>query len=280
VDLRGKVAVVTGGGSGIGRAVCATLAARGATLAVCDLDGAAAQETLERAPGSPDGHGAFVVDVSDRRSVAELTWAVEARFGRADVLVNNAGVLGPTAPLEELSDETFDWIMDIDLGGVVNMTRAFLPMLKARPEAVLVNVSSLAGLMGALGNAAYFTAKFGVRGFTETMRAELRTTSVRTVLVHPGIVKTGLAGNNPTYSEAERLEAVRRYQTQRGVTPELAASRIVAAIERGKPRLLIGADCWVADKLVRLVPSRYDRVFGDRLRALANAQRPDGRKVF
>ena len=274
----GKVIVVTGAGSGIGRALSQTLAGKGALVAACDVNETAAKETVSALPGAE--HRAFAVDVGDREAVLGLAADVVGQFGRVDGVVNNAGVLGQLAPLSELDWDELEFVIRVDLWGVIHGTKAFLPYLLARPEASLVNVSSFAGLMGTLGNSAYFAAKFGVRGFTEAVRSELRRSNVRVTAVFPGVVKTNLAASAPTYTEEERRRAVEIYHTQPGISPEKAAARIVGAIEKGSPRLLIGPDTWFVDKLVRLMPARSDRLIGGAVRFAANRQRPDGKKLF
>jgi NAD(P)-dependent dehydrogenase (short-subunit alcohol dehydrogenase family) len=278
-ELTGKVIVVTGAGSGIGRALCQALAGKGAMVAACDVNEAAAKETMASLPGSAD-HRSFAVDVGDRDAVLATADDAVAEFGRIDGVVNNAGVLGQLAPLGELGWDELEFVIRVDLWGVIHGTKALLPHLLTRPEASLVNVSSFAGLMGTLGNSAYFAAKFGVRGFTEAIRSELRRTNVKVTAVFPGVVKTNLAASAPTYTEEERRRAVEIYHSQPGITPEKAASRIVGAIEKGSPRLLIGPDTWFVDKLVRLLPARSDRLIGGAVRFAANRQRPDGRKPF
>jgi NAD(P)-dependent dehydrogenase (short-subunit alcohol dehydrogenase family) len=278
--MLGTVGVVTGAGSGIGRALCSALAQRGVTIAACDIHADSARETvgaLAPAQGSAR-HRAFAVDVSDRKAVNDLARAVVDGFGRVDILVNNAGILGQVAPLEMLSDEEMDRIIGIDLWGVIHGTRAFLPHLKQRTRASLVNVSSIAGFMGTIGNSAYFAAKAGVRGFSEAIRSECQPTGVAVTVVFPGIVKTNLGASG--YPPEQREEAIRLYNAKPGATPEKAAASILRAIERGKPRLLIGPDAWFADKLVRLVPARFDRIGNSLVRKMANASRPDGRAVF
>jgi NAD(P)-dependent dehydrogenase (short-subunit alcohol dehydrogenase family) len=282
MDLQGKVAVVTGAGSGIGRALSHELASRGAIVAVCDLNEVAAKDTADGLPRQRDqAHQAFSVDVSDEASVHRLVDEVDAAFGHVDVLVNNAGVLGKMAPVDELSTKDLEWVIGIDLWGVIHGTRAFLPLLKERPEAALVNVSSLAGLMGSLGNAAYFVAKFGVRGFSEAVRAELQPTGVRVTIVFPGIVRTSFGASQTLEStEEERAEAIRRYNAQPGVTPERAARKIANGITKGKARVLIGPDVWALDKLVRLVPGNTDRFLHGFVAKMVNKQQPDGAKRF
>lgn len=283
MQLAGKVAVVTGAGSGIGRAMSQELAARGALVVACDIQDSAAAETVVglAAPGNKAAsHLAMRIDVADEESFRAAADTVDRELGGADILVNNAGVLGQVAAVDQLTTAEMRWVVDIDLWGVVNGTRAFLPQLKRRPSAALVNVSSLAGLMGSLGNSAYFAAKFGVRGFSEAVRAELQSTGVTVTIVFPGIVRTNLGASHPGYTEEERLEAVRRYNRQPGLSPEQAARKIVAGIERGKARVLVGPDAWAVDKLVRLFPGNVDRWIHPVVARLANRQRPDGRKSF
>ncbi len=279
--LRDKVVVVTGAGSGIGRALAVALVDSGARVAVCDVNERAARETVAAIePRAPGRAAVFVVDVAKRDEIYALAERVPREMGPVDVLVNNAGVLGQLAPLEHISDEELHWIMDVDFWGVMHGVRAFLPGLKSRPEAAIVNVSSLAGLMAILGNAAYFAAKYAVRGFTENLRSELRRTHVSVTVVHPGVVKTNLASSLLTGTEEERKEAVRLYNRNPGVTPERAAKKIHDAILRGQPRLLIGLDVWLIDKLVRIAPGRYDRLLYGWMRQAANKQRPDGKALF
>lgn len=279
MNVRNEVFVVTGAGSGIGRALSQALASRGALVAACDINDQAVRETLTTLDRSTD-HAAFQVDVGDRDAVVALAENVVRHFGRVDGVVNNAGVLGQLAPLTVLEWEELEFVLRVDLWGVIHGTKAFLPHLLTRPQASLVNVSSFAGLLGSLGNSAYYAAKFGVRGFTEAVGAELRRTGVQVTAVYPGVVRTNLAASAPTYTEAERRKAVELYHRQPGIGPDQAAARMVAAIEDGRPRVLIGPDTWLVDKVARLVPARSDGVIGRAARFAVNRQRPDGRKLF
>ena len=265
-----------------GAALCLALAAKGVTVAPCDLDAASANETvvLAEKSGSGSGHQAWQLDVSNRAQFESVGADIIRTFGGVDVVVNNAGVLGEVAPITMLSYEELEWILGIDLWGVIYGTKTFVPHLLERPAGALVNVSSLAGIMGSLGNSGYFAAKFAVRGFTEAIRSELLPTKVRVSLVVPGIVKTNLAANSLHYSEEEKAKAVRLYHTQPGISAERAAAKIVRGIERGAPRILLGPDAWAIDKLVRFLPGRADRVVDPVARRMANKQRLDGQRVF
>jgi NAD(P)-dependent dehydrogenase (short-subunit alcohol dehydrogenase family) len=258
------------------------MVAKGATVAAGDIDADAAKATADMA-GEHAGVARvrpWSIDVSDRDAMLAFADEVCTEFGHVDVLINNAGVLGQIAPLSHLTYDEMRWIVDIDLWGVIHGSQAFLPQLQKRPEAALVNVSSIAGLMGSLGNSAYFAAKFGVRGFTECLRSECRSTNVQVTVVHPGVVKTNLASSTPSYSAEEKRIAVDRYNANPGVSAAHAANKIVHGIERGKPRILIGKDVWAIDKLVRALPSRYDALLYRPMRAAANSQRPDGLSLF
>jgi NAD(P)-dependent dehydrogenase (short-subunit alcohol dehydrogenase family) len=281
MDLTRKVAVVTGAGSGIGRALTIELAHRGSTVVACDIEVDAARQTVERiAAVAGTRHKAFAVDVADENSVNALAKSVQGEFGEVDILVNNAGVLGRMAPLDQLSTQELEWVLGVDLWGPIHGTRAFLPLLRERREAALVNVCSFAGLMGSLGNAAYFASKFGVRGFSEAVRAELKPTGVKVTIVFPGVVKTNLGASGYGFSAEEKREAVRRYNSQPGVSPERAARQIARGIERGRSRVLVGADAWVIDKLVRAFPGNMDRVMHAFTARAVNRLQPDGRQVF
>jgi len=194
-DLNDKVVVITGAGSGMGREMALLAAKRGALLAVSDWNEPALAETVDllKAAGVRELRS-DVVDVSDRAAVADLATAVVEQFGRVNMVVNNAGVT-VTGDFEEMAYDDFDWIVGVNFMGVVHGTKEFLPHLIASGDGHVVNVSSLNGLMAQPGMSAYCTSKFGVRGFTETLRAEMLAGGhpVRVTVVHPGGVKTNIA---------------------------------------------------------------------------------------
>jgi NAD(P)-dependent dehydrogenase (short-subunit alcohol dehydrogenase family) len=265
MNLEGKVAVVTGAASGIGRAVSRSLAARGCHLAICDIDETGLEETA-RLVGNSIRVTRHRLDVADGKMIADLPGQIEASHGGVDILVNNAGVaLGGTFDL--VSEAEFDWLIGINFQGVVRMTRAFLPLLKARPEAQLVNLSSLFGLIAPPGQAAYAASKFAVRGFSAALSNELLAAKspVRVTVVHPGGVRTSIAANARIANGVPgsvRERHRERFDRVLKMPPEQAGEIIVKGIERRRPRVLVGSDAKIASVLERLMPVSYWRLLG------------------
>jgi len=255
-----KIAVITGAGSGIGRALSHALNAAGCTLEVCDVDDAGLEQTLASLPRPELSCHIQHVDVSDRRAIEAWASAIEARHGRVDIVINNAGVgLGGTA--EDNSYEDIEWLMGINFWGVVYGCKTFLPLLHRSPAAHLVNISSVFGIIGVPTQSAYNAAKFAVRGYTEALRQELAGSTVHVCCVHPGGVSTNIARNSRTRISAdEHAEAVKRFEEFARTTPETAAQQIMDAMRRKRPRLLVGGDAKMISLLSRLFPASYPRI--------------------
>ncbi len=262
--IKDSVAVITGGASGIGAALAVELASRGASVVIADVD----VDGLERVSRDVQATGAeclaCVVDVADRSAVDTLVADVEARYGRASILVNNAGVtLFGTA--EDTSAGDLEWLMGVNFWGVVNGCSAFLPMLRKEDSAHIVNLSSLFGLISVPLQSAYNASKFAVRGYTDAMRMELEGSTIGVTCVHPGgvltpIARRGRLGDGVARERFNRL--VNTFESRTMTTPEQAARQIADAIEKNRKRLLIGADARIIDKLARLLPGAYDRLLG------------------
>lgn len=265
--LAGRTAVVTGAASGIGRAVAVSLARRGCHLALADLNEAGLAETAElaRAPGLRITR--HRLDVADRAAVAAFPARVTAEHPGVDVLVNNAGVaVGGT--FEQVSEEDFEWLFEINFWGVVRMTRAFLPLLRASGDARLVNVSSVFGLIAPAGQVAYAASKFAVRGFSEALRHELEGSAVGVTVVHPGGVATSIADSArvPAGVPAEEIERRRRRSNRvLRMPPAKAGEIIVRGIERRKPRVLVGGDAVALSALARIAPVSYWKLLAGRV---------------
>jgi NAD(P)-dependent dehydrogenase (short-subunit alcohol dehydrogenase family) len=262
VKLADRVAVVTGAGSGIGRGIALALARRDCHLALADVNAMGLAETaaMVRAVRT----SSHLLDVTDPTACRALPQAVLDAHGRVDLLVNNAGVaIGGT--FEQVDESDFDWLMQVNFHAVVRLTRLFLPHLKASDEARIVNVSSLFGLIAPPGQTAYCSAKFAVRGFSESLRRELEQAGSRVgvTVVHPGGVRTDIARSarpprHVTREEANLIAAEReRFHKFLRMSPTEAGEVIVAGIEKNKARVLVGRDAKIAALLERLAPVGY-----------------------
>ncbi|EID81660.1 MULTISPECIES: SDR family NAD(P)-dependent oxidoreductase [Rhodococcus] len=261
-EFAGKVVVITGAGSGIGRALALNLAGRGARLAISDMDTVGLAETARQAEALGAEVKADHLDVTQREAVLAYADEVRAHFGKINQVYNNAGI-AYHGEFEKSEFKDIEKIMDVDFWGVVNGTKAFLPHLIASGDGHVVNVSSLFGLLSMPGQSAYNSAKFAVRGFTESLRQEMLIAKhpVKVTCVHPGGIKTAIA-RNATAGPGEDLDTFAKFFDQKlaRTTPEAAAATIVNGVRKGKPRVLIGADAKFLDAWVRLVGPSYQRV--------------------
>jgi short-subunit dehydrogenase len=257
--LAGRTAVITGAANGIGRAVAVSLARRGCHLALADIDEDGLADTAELTREHNVRVSRHCLDVADRAAVAQFPAVVAAEHGGVDVLVNNAGVaVGGT--FEQVADEDFEWLFEINFWGVVRMTRAFLPLLHASDDARLVNLSSVYGLIAPPEQAAYAASKFAVRGFSEALRHELEGSHIGVSVVHPGGIATAIAENARVpagISEEETLRHRKKYRKLLRLPPAVAGETIVRGIERREPRILIGSDAKTIALIARLLPVSY-----------------------
>jgi NAD(P)-dependent dehydrogenase (short-subunit alcohol dehydrogenase family) len=259
LNLNNRVAVITGAGSGIGRAMALALARRGCHLALADIDVAGAETTAEQARVQGVRASVHRLDVADGAAVAGLPAQVLAQHGQVDLLFNNAGV-AVGGRFEQVREEDFDWLMQINFYGVVRMTRAFLPLLRQSDDARIVNISSLFGLIAPGGQTAYTASKFAVRGFSNALLHELEKTTVGVTVVHPGGVSTSIArsARAPAGAAPEEVERHRRAtEKQLRMPPEKAGELIVRAVLRRQVRVIIGADAKFLALLERLMPVHY-----------------------
>lgn len=257
--LKDKVVVITGAGSGIGRALAIQLATQGAKLALNDWNGTHLGETRQLI----SQHSAVlteVFDVGESSACFAFAQKVADHFGQIDVVINNAGVAHEQRKTLDLGMEEFEKILQVNLWGVIYGTRAFLPFLKDRPEAALVNISSIFGVVGQPLQSAYVTSKFAVRGFTEVLRNELVDSSVTVTCVHPGGIQTNIIRNIETDQTARLEKFAQAFDKMAKTTPEEAARQIISAIQKKKRRLLIGRDALIMDILARLLPGLYDKI--------------------
>jgi short-subunit dehydrogenase len=264
----GGTAALTGAASGIGKALAMDLASRGSHLALIDRDGPGldhvATDLRRRYPRLHVSTHTF--DLSRTDALPGLADTVLSEHRRVTLLINNAGVaLG--GEFDELSLEDFEWVQSINFRAVVALCKAFLPALKAELYPHIVNVSSVYGLAGPVGQSAYSASKYAVRGFSEVLRHELAPRGIGVTVVHPGGVRTNIANNARVGSgvrgTAQQAEAQRQAMNRAlRLDPARAAQTILRAVERRAPRVLVGPDAQMLDLLVRMLPGTYWRVLG------------------
>jgi short-subunit dehydrogenase len=257
--LKDKVVVITGAASGIGKALALGCAQRGAKLLLADLDASGLRSIAESLRAAGTACHELVTDTGNEAAIHALAAECGRVFGAADVLINNAGV-ALVAPITSASTADAQWLMNINFWGVVHGCRAFLPQLRTRPEAVLVNISSIFAMISMPTQGYYNASKAAVRGFSDALREELRDGSVRVLCVHPGGIKTNIANQAKVVDLggiAATPEQMRADFLQAAITtPDEAARVILKAIEHGQTRLLIGRDAKLADLLYRFAPAR------------------------
>ena len=260
---KGAAAAVTGAASGIGRALALELASRGCDLALADRDEAGLQ-TVAAEIGRDHKRKVTThrVDVAEPGQIADFAQAATSAHPALNILINNAGV-ALLGQFGEIDQAQMDWLFNINFWGVVHSTRAFLPHLARKPEAHIVNISSIFGIIAPPGQTAYCAAKFAVRGFSESLRHELQVANspIRLSVVHPGGVATNIARNSRTGTgvsdNAFRAQSIDRFEAMARTTPAAAALRIIEGIEKNQPRILIGNDARMMDLLQRFRPATY-----------------------
>ncbi|WP_228796747.1 SDR family NAD(P)-dependent oxidoreductase [Nocardia cyriacigeorgica] len=260
--FRDKVCVITGAGSGIGRALALDLARRGAKLALSDIDTDGLAETTRLVEQLGAQVKSDRLNVAEREAVLLYADAVKEHFGVVHQVYNNAGI-AHHGDVVKTEFKDFDRVMDVDFWGVVNGTKAFLPYLIESGEGHVVNVSSLFGLISVPGQSAYNSAKFAVRGFTEALRQEMivAKTPVEVTCVHPGGIKTAVA-RNATYAEGiDGKSASSMFDKYLAIhSPEMAAKTITEGVRRKHGRVLIGWEAKFLDLYVRVLASGYQRI--------------------
>ncbi|GAB2930491.1 SDR family oxidoreductase [Micromonospora polyrhachis] len=265
MEIRESVFAVTGGGNGIGREVVLALLARGARVAAIDLSEAGLKKTADLA-GVGDRLITMPVDITDRSAVLALPSAVVAAHGQVDGLINVAGIVHGFKPISALGFEDIEQVMAVNFWGTVNTTKAFLSLLEARPAASLVNVASMGSLVPFPGQGAYGASKAAVKLFTEGLIAEHQSGPLKVTIVFPGGIATNILGNSGI--DARGVTADQAEAASKLTSPEDAARQIVDAVATGAPRVTIGKDARMLDRLSRLMPARAIPLIAKKMREL------------
>jgi len=264
MKLNGKIIVVTGAGSGIGRELSLLLLTRGAKVAGIDLNAAGLDETARRAAENASAFAPLVANIADRQAVERLPDLVTARFGTVDGVVNNAGIIQPFVRVNDLDYPTIERVLNVNLLGTLYVAKAFLPYLLKRPQAHLVNLSSMGGFVPVPGQTIYCAAKAGVRLLTEGLAAELIDTNVKVTVVFPGAIATNITANSgvssPPTSQPDQKGSLKPMPARK------AAEIIVRAMERDAQRVFVGRDSAVMNILHRLNPSFAARMIANKMK--------------
>lgn len=266
-SFNGKVAAITGAGSGIGRALALQLADEGCALALADINDAGLAETVRLLAGKPVKVTTKKLDVSDRAAMREWAAQTATAHGKVNLIFNNAGV-AVAGTVNGLGYDDYEWIMGINFWGVVYGTKEFLPHLIRSGEGHVINVSSIFGIFAQPSQSGYNASKFAVRGFTESLRQELDILrqGVSATCVHPGGIKTNIARASRTHASLRELTGTdpetgkAEFEKMFRTTPADAASTILNGVRRDARRVLIGADARFLDRLQRWFPTGYQRV--------------------
>ncbi len=263
MKVRGKVVVVTGAGSGMGREVSLELLRRGARVAAVDVRPDGLEETA-RLAAAGERISTHLVDITDRAATGALPEEVIARHGHVDGLVNNAGIIQPFITIEELDYETIERVLSINLMGTIHMVKAFLPLLKERPEAHLANVSSMGGFLPVPGQVMYGASKAAVKLLTEGLYAELLDTNVGVSVIMPGAVATNITTNSGVSIPGMEDAATSARTTS---APD-AARIIVDGIEAGKLHVYVGRDSRLMNAATRIAPRQATHLIQKQMKDL------------
>lgn len=264
------IVIITGAASGIGQQLCLQAAQRGAQVIGADINEQGLQETQNLAKTQNLNIQTHRLDVGNATDIEQFAAQILPTLNNQKlILINNAGVALASGHFEHTNLTDFEWLLNINLWGVIRMTKAFYPYFIAQQQGHIVNISSVFGLAGISSQSAYCTAKFGVRGFTETLRMELAGTNIHTTCVHPGGVKTNIAKNAPAkgsfITNEMQKKGVESFEKVAQTTAHKAAQLILDAIEKRKKRLVIGLNGYALDWLTRLLPVAYTSIIEKQL---------------
>lgn len=265
MDVKNKVIIVTGGGNGMGRELTLLLLSKGAKVVAVDISEAALEETQVLA-GSNDGNlSTFSLDITDKGAVDIFFEQVIAAHGTVDGLINNAGIIQPFVKVNDLDFDKIERVVNVNFYGTLYLTKAFLPHFLTRPEAHLVNVSSMGGFLPVPGQGIYGATKAAVKLMTEALAAELADTNVRVSVIFPGAIGTNITVNSGVDNPSRDVDAEK--SKAKTLAPTKAAEIIVTGIEKNKNRIFVGSDSKLLDRLYRISPGFATRLIAKQLRA-------------
>lgn len=262
MKVRGKKIIVTGGGSGIGRALVLHLLKKGAHVIALDINQEALEETKKLAGQNTDNVSTYVLDITDKQVVE----ALPDKVGEIDGLINNAGIIQPFVRVNDLKYEAIDRVMKVNFYGMLYMTKTFLPHLLKRPEAHIINVSSMGGFLPVPGQSVYGASKAAVKLLTEGLSSELASTNVHVSVVFPGATQTNITTNSGV--KGPQMPADSKSQNIPMLSARVAAKIILDGVEKNKTRILVGKDSKIMNYLYRLSPSFATNLITKQMKSL------------
>lgn len=265
LKILNKIFVVTGGGNGIGRELVLSLLSKGASIAAVDINQGFLEETVKLSGEKKDKLSTHLVNIADRDAVEGLPDQIISKHGAVDGIINDAGIIQPFLKVNDLDYEAIKQVMDVNFYGTLYMTKAFLPHLLARPEAHIVNISSMGGFLPVPGQTIYGASKSAVKLFTEGLSSELMNTRVRVMAVFPGAIATNIAANSGVESS---LQIDKGQVSIKMLTPQKAAQIIIDGIEQNRHRVLVGSDSKFMDFIYRLSPLRSAKLISTQMKSL------------
>jgi short-subunit dehydrogenase len=267
MKVQNKVIVVTGGGSGMGRELVLNLLSKGAKIAAVDMNEATLKETAELAGDKKDRLSTHVLNITDRQAVEALPEQVIAKHGAVDGIINNAGIIQPFVRVNDLDYAAIEKVMNVNFYGALYMTKTFLPHLLKRPEAHIVNTSSMGGFLPVPGQSIYGATKAAVKLMTEALHSELAHTNVKVTVVFPGAVATNIGANSGVTINASP-EMEKQQRSIKTLAPDKAAEIIVNGMEKNRYRVLVGSDAKFMDFIYRLNPERAANFIFQQMKSL------------
>lgn len=263
-----KVFIVTGAGNGMGRELTLNLLAKGANVAGIDIKESALQETVELAGDKKDKFSQHVINISDREAVETGVSQIIERHGAVDGILNNAGIIQPFVRINELTYEAIERVFNVNLWGTIYMTKTILPHLLTRPEAHIVNTSSMGGYLPVPGQSIYGASKAAVKLMTEGLHAELMNTNVKVTVVFPGAIGTNIAANSGIDQRKMESSSEQQKSSIKPLSPKEAARIIIDGMEKDKYSIFVGNDSKMMDLFYRISSPRATRFIAKQMKSL------------
>jgi len=267
MNIKNKTILVTGAGSGIGKELVLALLKKGAKVAAVDIHQETLQELKESVSEKKEHLATYVVDISNKIAVENLPKEIAAKQGSIDAIINNAGIIQPFVRVNDLDYEAINRVMNVNFFGTLYMVKAFLPLLLKRPEAHIVNISSMGGFLPVPGQSVYGASKAAVKLLTEGLYAELKETNVRVSVVFPGATQTNITKNSGL-KELKISENNSQNQSIQMLPASEAARLIVLGMEKNKLQIFLGKDSKFMNALYRLNPVFATNLIAKKMKSL------------